>query len=215
MEGRAMIVSIERDGAEVARTALESCVAAGGVAVFPADGLYGLACDPLNAAAIERIHRLKGRGDGKPSAVLYFSPLAMRELVAGLGPRTRAAVGALLPGPVTLVVANPEPRYPLACREDPERLGVRLIEGPLSGAMCPLFQTSANLSGEPAPASFADVPPQIVEAVDLAIDGGVLTGSPSTVVDLTAYDESGEWSVLREGAFPGDDLQRTLGRAGG
>ena len=54
-----------------------------------------------------RIHRLKGRDDGKPSAVMYFSPLAMRELVAGLGPRTAAAVSALLPGPVTLVVANP------------------------------------------------------------------------------------------------------------
>ena len=91
--------------------------------VFPADGLYGLACDPLNQEAIERIHRIKGRDDGKPSAVLYFSPLAMRELVESIGDRTRAAVGALLPGPVTLVVANPEHRYPLACREDPERLG--------------------------------------------------------------------------------------------
>ena len=77
------IVSIERDGAAAARSALERCIAGGGVAVFPADGLYGLACDPLDAAAIERIHRLKGRDDGKPSAVMYFSPLAMRELVAG------------------------------------------------------------------------------------------------------------------------------------
>ncbi len=154
-------VSIERDGTERARTGLELCIAAGGVAVFPADGLYGLACDPLNPAAIERIHRIKGRDDGKPSAVLYFSPLAMRELVEGLGDRTRAAVGALLPGPVTLVVANPRHRYPLACREDPERLGVRLIDGPLAGAMCPVFQTSANRSGEPAPALFADVPHQV------------------------------------------------------
>ena len=101
---------------------------------FPADGLYGLACDPTRADAIERIHRIKGRDDGKPSAVMYFSPLAMRELVAALGPRTRDALGALLPGPVTLVVANPERLYPLACREDPERLGLRLIGGPLAGA---------------------------------------------------------------------------------
>ena len=88
-------VSIEHDGADSARTGLELCVAAGGVAVFPADGLYGLACDPLNQAAIERIHRIKGRDDGKPSAVLYFSPLAMRELVESLGDRARAAAGAL------------------------------------------------------------------------------------------------------------------------
>ena len=116
-----------------------------------------LACDPPDATAIERIHRIKGRDDGKPSAVMYFSPLAMRELIAASGRARARRVGALLPGPVTLVVANPEHRYPLACREDPERLGVRLIEGPLAGAMCPIFQTSANRSGEPAPAPLEDV----------------------------------------------------------
>jgi len=205
-----VIVSIERDGAPAAREALERTIASGGVAVFPADGLYGFACDPLDAAAIERIHRLKGRDEGKPSAVLYFSPPAMRELVAGLGPRTRAAVAALLPGPATLVVANPERRYPLACREDPEQLGVRLIGGPLAGAMCPLFQTSANRSGEPPPGTFADVPAEIVAGADLAIDGGELTGMPSTVVDLTIFDERGEWEVLREGALPREELDARL-----
>jgi L-threonylcarbamoyladenylate synthase len=203
-------VSIERAGGAAARAALERCVAAGGVAVFPADGLYGLACDPLDAAAAERVRRTKGRAADKPAAVMYFSPPAMRELLAGLGPRAREAVGALLPGPLTLVVANPERRYPLACREDPERLGVRLIEGPLAGAMCPVLQTSANRSGEPPPASFDAVPAEIVEAADLAIDGGALTGLPSTVVDLTALDRTGEWTVLRQGAFPKADLDVAL-----
>ncbi|HMC49681.1 MAG TPA: L-threonylcarbamoyladenylate synthase [Solirubrobacterales bacterium] len=200
-------VSLERDGADSARTGLELCIAAGGVAVFPADGLYGLACDPLNQAAIERIHRIKGRDDGKPSAVLYFSPLAMRELVESLGDRTRTAVGALLPGPLTLVVDNPEHRYPLACREDPERLGVRLIDGPLEGMMWPVFQTSANRSGEPAPAVFADVPHSVLSAVDVAIDGGALTGSPSTVIDVTSLDSTGEWKILRQGGMPADELR--------
>jgi L-threonylcarbamoyladenylate synthase len=205
-----VIVSVERDGPEAARAALERTVGAGGVAVFPADGLYGLACDPLDASAIARVHALKGRDDGKPSAVLYFSPPAMRELLAGLGPRTRDAIAALLPGPVTLVVANPERRYPLACREDPERLGVRLIEGPLAGAMCPLLQTSANRSGEPAPVRFADVPSEIVASADLAIDGGELAGTPSTVVDVTALDVGGGWKILREGALPADDVAQAL-----
>ncbi|MFP5388761.1 MAG: L-threonylcarbamoyladenylate synthase [Thermoleophilia bacterium] len=204
-------ISVEHDGAESARKGLERCAAAGGVVLFPADGLYGLACDPLDQAAIERIHRLKGRDDGKPSAVLYFSPLAMRELVEGLGDRTRAAVGALLPGPVTVVVDNPQRRYPLACREDSERLGLRLIDGPLAGAMCPVFQTSANRSGEPAPATFAEVPPGILSGADVAIDGGALPGSPSTVVDLTALDSGGEWTVLRQGGMPAEELRERLG----
>jgi L-threonylcarbamoyladenylate synthase len=203
-------VSIEHDGAASARTSLELCIAAGGVAVFPADGLYGLACDPLDEAAIERIHRIKGRDEGKPAAVLYFSPLAMRELVEGLGDRTRAAVAALLPGPVTIVVANPAHRYPLACREDPGRLGLRLIDGPLAGVMCPLFQTSANRSGEPAPGDFAAVPEGVLAGADLAIDGGRLSGNPSTVVDLSALEAGGDWTVLREGGMRIEDLEERL-----
>jgi release factor glutamine methyltransferase len=198
------------NGAGAARAALERCIGAGGVAVFPSDGVYGLACDPLDAAAIGRIHRLKGRDEGRSSAVMYLSPPAMREILSDLGPRTRAALGALLPGPVTLIVSNPSRRYPLACREDPARLGVRLIDGPLAGAMCPLFQTSANRSGEPAPRRFEDVPAEIVAGADLAIDGGELIGRPSTVVDLSDLDRNGEWRVLREGALPLSQLRAAL-----
>jgi L-threonylcarbamoyladenylate synthase len=205
------ILSIERDGPDAARAALEHCMGEGGVAIFPADTLYGLACDPLNAEAVESIHAIKGRGERKPSAVMYFTPLAMRELLSGLGPRTRDAVGALLPGPVTLVIANPEHRYPLACREDPERLGVRLIEGPLAGTMTPIFQTSANRSGAPAPTGFDQIDEEIRGQVDLGIDGGELIGEPSTVIDVTAIEEDGRWEILREGALPAADVERRLG----
>jgi L-threonylcarbamoyladenylate synthase len=208
------IVSIERGAAALARSALQRHIAGGGVVVFPADGLYGLACDPLDAEAIGLIHRLKGRDEGKPSAVMYFSPLAMRELVSELGPRTAAAISALLPGPVTLVVDNPGRRYPLACGKDPERLGIRLLEGPLAGAMCPVFQTSANFSGEWAPARFADVPAEIVAGADLAIDGGELTGLPSTVVDIASIEDDGGWTVLRPGALSAGDLASALASVG-
>lgn len=208
------LIRLRSGEAQVARKALERCVANGGVAVFPSDGLYGLACDPLDAGAIAKIHRLKGRDDGKPSAVMYFSPLAIRELVSGLGARTKAVVSALLPGPVTLVINNPQHRYPLACRQDRERLGIRLIGGPLAGTMSPVFQTSANLSGEPAPSRFEDVPDSILDGVDLAIDGGELPGLPSTVIDITRIDEDGSWRVLRDGALSPGDLASVLASVG-
>jgi L-threonylcarbamoyladenylate synthase len=207
---RAPVVSIESDGAELARGELLRCLTAGGVAIFPADGLYGLACDPLDAAAVGRIHALKGRDEGRSSAVMYLDPMAMREVLAGLGPRAGEAVAALLPGPVTLVLPNPDRRYPLACRQDPERLGVRLIEGPLAGMPLPMFQTSANLSGEEPPSSFEQVPAAIRKGADLAIDGGELTGRPSTVVDVTSIDSDGGWRLVREGALSAEAVRRAL-----
>ena len=103
-------------------------------------------------------------------------------------------------------------RYPLACREDPERLGVRLIEGPLAGAMTPVFQTSANRSGEPPPHRFDDLAEGILAGADLAIDGGELTGAPSTVVDITRFDEDGGWKLLREGGLA--RIEVALGQSG-
>jgi L-threonylcarbamoyladenylate synthase len=204
------IVSIENDGPDSARSALERCVGEGGVAIFPADTLYGLACDPLDADAIQRIHRIKGRDEGKPTAVMYFSPLAMRELVSGLGERSRRAIAELLPGPVTLVIANPDRRYPLASRDVPDTLGVRLIAGPLAGAMTPILQTSANRSGESAPRSFEEIHEQVLDGADLAIDGGELIGAPSTVIDLSEIDSAGRWKLLREGALPKGVIDRIL-----
>jgi L-threonylcarbamoyladenylate synthase len=208
------VISIECDGPDAARSALERCVGDGGVAIFPADTLYGLACDPLNEAAVQRIHSIKGRDEGRPSAVMYFSPLAMRELLSGLGERSRQAVSELLPGPVTLVIANPERRYPLASRDVPETLGVRLIEGPLAGAMTPIFQTSANRTAAPAPRSFDEIDDQVLAGADLAIDGGELIGAPSTVIDITELDGTGSWEVLREGALPRGVIDRILGQTG-
>jgi L-threonylcarbamoyladenylate synthase len=204
------VVRIAGDGELAAREEFEACILAGGVAIFPADGLYGLACDPSSPAAIRRIHRLKGRPPGKASAVMYFDQLAMRELIGGMGPRTRDAAAELLPGPVTLVIANPEGRYPLACGEDPAKLGLRLIDGPLAGARCPVFQTSANISGQPPAAAFEEIDLTLVRSVNLAIDGGRLTGEPSTVLDISGIDDGGGWSVIREGALRKPELERRL-----
>lgn len=205
-------VSIESEGAAAARLALERTIGGGGIAIFPADGLYGLACDPVRPEAVSRINEIKGRDPAKPSAVMYFSPLAMREMLVSVGPRTRDAIGALLPGPVTLVVANPEGRYPLACGADPTRLGLRLIDGPLTGTMVPLLQTSANRAGDEPPASVEQLDPEIAAAADLVIDGGRLGGEPSTVVDVSGIEAGEGWRVLRQGALASEELRGRLGR---
>lgn len=187
---------------------LAGTVAAGGVVVFPADTVYGLACDPLDEAAVQRVYELKGRPPDKPAAVMWFHRDAVDVPV---GARVGAAMDALLPGQVTLLIPNPHHRYPLACGPDPSTVGVRVPDLPeLALWRRPVFQTSANLSGGADARRLEDVPASIREGADLCIDGGELPGTPSTVVDLRRYDETGEWTVVREGAVPRERVASVL-----
>lgn len=191
--------------------AFERTIAAGGVVLFPADTVYGLAADPESATAVDRLYELKRRRPEQPSAVMFFGLAPALAALPELGPRTRAAFERLLPGPLTLIVPNPERRYPIACGPRPDRLGLRVpaLAGPLAPLAAvgtPVLQSSANHHGGPDPRRLDDVPAEIRAGVDLALDGGELPGIASTVVDLAAYDDGGEWVVLREGALSAQAL---------
>lgn len=195
------------------------CVSVGGVAVFPADTVYGLACEPGAREAVTRLYALKGRRPDKPAAVMLFDlDLALAALPA-LPAATRRALTRLLPGAVTALLPNPARRFPLACPGDPETLGLRVprFDGalaPLAAMRWPVLQTSANLAGGPDPTRLDQVPEAIRTGVDLLLDGGELPGTPSTVVDLRAYADTGEWSVVREGAVPREALSEALSSGG-
>jgi L-threonylcarbamoyladenylate synthase len=193
---------------EVSAEAFERCISVGGVALFPADTVYGLATEPDSRDGVYRLYRLKGRDPRRPAAVMFFRLELALEALRELGPRTRRAVDRLLPGAVTLLLPNPARRFPLACGPQPERLGLRvpLLEGrlaPLVAVDWPVLQSSANPSGGADPRRLEEVAESIRSGVDLQLDGGELPGTPSTVVDLTRYEDTGEHSVLREGAVPG------------
>jgi L-threonylcarbamoyladenylate synthase len=181
--------------------AFERAVSAGGVVVFPADTVYGLACAPDSAVAVERLYALKGRPPDKPAAVMFFALDRALEALPELGARTAGALRRLLPGGVTLLLPNPWRRFPLACGPDPETLGLRVPDLPaLAGVRVPALQSSANVAGGPDARRLADVPEAIRTGADLVLDGGELPGTPSTVVDLRAYELTGSWAVLRSGA---------------
>jgi L-threonylcarbamoyladenylate synthase len=183
------------------------CMAVHGVAVFPADTVYGLACEPDSDQAVRRLYRLKGRRPDKPAAVMFFDAELARAAIPELGPRTSAALARLLPGAVTLLLPNPARRFPLACGPAPETLGLRVPTLPapvaaLAAVRWPVLQSSANRAGGPDARRLAEVPEPIRAGADLVLDGGELPGTPSTVIDLRAYEDTGAWSVLREGAVP-------------
>jgi L-threonylcarbamoyladenylate synthase len=181
------------------KAAFEACIADGGVAVFPADTVYGLACDPENPAAVERLYALKGRAPDKPAAVMFFDRDRALAALPELGPRTRGLLERLLPGAVTLLL--PSDRFPLAGGTG--TLGLRVPDLPaLAGLARPVLQTSANLPGGPDPRRIEDVPEPIRHGAQLVFSAGELPGTPSTVVDLRDYEGTGAWSIVRLGAVP-------------
>ena len=203
---------------------LEACLAGDGMAVIPTDTVYGLACNPDSERALRRIYELKGRPPAKPAAVMFFALQAALATLTELGPRTRAALEALLPGPVTLLLPNPRQRFPLACH--PQRapgggagsklLGLRVpaFAGPLAALAAvrlPAAQSSANRSGARDARALADVPLQLRAGADLLLDGGELDGVASTVVDLSEYEQAGAWRVRREGRLGRAAIERLLG----
>jgi L-threonylcarbamoyladenylate synthase len=190
------------------------CLAVGGVVVFPADTVYGLACDPDNRFAVERLYLLKRRSLEKPSAVMFFDLNAALEALPELGERTCAALGRLLPGGVTLLLPNPRRRFALACGGDPDTLGLRVPDVPaLREVARPVLQSSANRAGGADPHRLQDVPELLRVSADLVIDGGELPGTASTVVDLRDYEGTGAWSVVRAGAVGEEQLTAALSSA--
>jgi L-threonylcarbamoyladenylate synthase len=195
--------------------AFARCLRAQGVAVFPADTVYGLACDPDAGEAVRRLYALKGRAPAKPAAVMFFDLELALAALPELASETASAVRRLLPGGVTVLLLNPKGRFPLACGPDPDTLGLRVpsLEGelaPLAALSGPVLQSSANRAGAPDARRVEDIPADIRRGADLVLDAGELPGTASTVVDLRAYADRREWSILREGAVDAATVQRAL-----
>jgi L-threonylcarbamoyladenylate synthase len=193
----------------------EEVISGGGVALFPTDTVYGLGTHPDSVEGVHRLYWIKGRSPDRPAAVLFFDLARALAALPELGPRTREAVARLLPGAVTLLVPNPATRFPLACGASPERLGVRVPAlderiARLADMTLPVLQSSANPTGESDPCTLDDVDARIRRGVDIELDAGLLPGTPSTVVDLSRYEESGEYDVLRDGALAAAELAERL-----
>lgn len=149
----------------------------GGVVLSPTETVVGLLAAE---AGLDRIRAMKGRDAGKPIALLCTSSkdaLAFGEIVSPLAAKLAELYW---PGPLTLVLS----------RADGGTIGLRVPDHKLVRELLraygnPLYATSANLSGEPAPRTLEDVDPRLRESVDLILEGPGGGGTASAVVDLT------------------------------
>jgi L-threonylcarbamoyladenylate synthase len=178
-------------------------IRAGRPVVLPADGVYGLCATAFAESPALRLAQLKGRAGAQPIALMAASVDVLLECVPELRGRAAVIARALLPGPYTLVLPNPARRFRWLSGASPETIGVRVpVLPPVSqqvlDRVAAVAATSANLHGDPPPASLGEVPEQILDACGAALDGGRLSGEPSTVLDLTGAEPR----VIREGAAP-------------
>lgn len=174
---------------------------AGTPVILPTDTVYGLVASAEGPAPTERLYALKGRDPGQPSALMTADLETLLGCVPELRGRSEAIAHALLPGPYTLILSNPAHRYPWLTGSRPDAIGVRVPVLPPAAARAvrsvgAVAATSANAPGGPDPRSVEEIPEGLRERVGAVVDGGVLPGAPSTVLDFTAAEPR----VLREGA---------------
>jgi len=189
----------ELDLSDVDPATVESIVSAlraGDVVVVPTDTVYGLAADPTSSSAMAKLFALKERPEGVPVAVLVGSVDQARSLVVAT-PAFDDLSAQHWPGAITLV-ADGRLGNDLFLGEV-TTVGVRLPDHDLLRACAlefgPIAATSANRHGSPTITDPAELEAAFGEDVSLIIDGGVLDGTASTVVDVT--DDPPK--VLRQG----------------
>jgi L-threonylcarbamoyladenylate synthase len=162
----------------VSATEAAEALRGGAVALVPTETVVGLVAAE---SGLERIQEVKGRDPGKPVAFLCASAEEAFALASEVPPLAKRLAEFYWPGPLTLVLD-------LA---GGGTVGVRVPRGPAVRAVLaaygePLYATSANRSGEPAPRGLEDVDPGISGAVDLLVEGEAGSGEASAVVDLSA-----------------------------
>ena len=207
---RAEIIKISTENPEpsLIRYAAEQ-IRAGQVLGMPTDTFYGLAADPLNLRAVERVYEIKSRSRHKPLSLLIESTDQAEDLAKPLPEEFYQLARRFWPGPLTLIVRAAS-RLPLKVTANTGNVALRIPSAkiPLAvvrAAGLPITATSANLSGAAECTTAVEVRDQLQERISIIVDGGT---SPrevaSTIVDLT--DSDSRWKVIREGAIPSQEI---------
>jgi tRNA threonylcarbamoyl adenosine modification protein (Sua5/YciO/YrdC/YwlC family) len=185
----------------------------GSIVGMPTDTFYGLAVDPYNLHAVERVYEIKDRGRHKPLSLLIESVEQAEELAHELPDEFFLLAEKFWPGPLTIIV-RAAPRLPLKVTANSGNIAVRMPDSLAALAVvralkCPITATSANLAGALECTTAEAVVEQMGERVQVVLDGGKTPRIvPTTIVNLA---EDGRWSLQREGAISLAAIEDVLG----
>lgn len=191
--------------------AAAAAVKLGGLVAVPTETVYGLCCDGLNAAAVERLYEAKGRPETKPLALMVPKAAAMRRYCRDIPAAAWLLAERYWPGPLTIVLPSRD-IVPAIVRAGGDTVGLRCPRHPLTLALLeqsglPLAGPSANPSGQPSPKSAEAVLAYFDGRIDAIVDGGeCAVGTESTVFDMAHTP----YRVLRQGAIPAGELEDAL-----
>lgn len=187
----------------------------GSVVALPTDTFYGLAVDPVNLKAVDRIYELKTRARHKPLSLLIAQVAQAYEIARQLDSAFDRLAEKFWPGPLTIIVKAGS-RLPLRVTANTGNVALRVPEAAIPRAVVaalglPITATSANLQSYPECTYANCVREQLGEKIPLIVDGGPTARSvPTTIVDLSGGGNS--WMILREGAIPTHEIALTLQR---
>jgi L-threonylcarbamoyladenylate synthase len=188
-------------------------IEAGNCVALPTDTFYGLAVDPVNLHAVDRIYDIKNRARHKPLSLLIADVAQAYALARNCDNAFDRLAERFWPGPLTIIVKAGS-KLPLRVTANTGNVALRVPEAAIARAIVehlglPITATSANLHGQPECTSALSVFDQLGDMIPLIVDGGPTARTvATTIVDLSAGDNS--WSIIREGAIPTHEIALCL-----
>ena len=186
---------------------LAAVLRADGVVCLPSDTCYGLSCLASSTKATLKLKQIKGRDAAKPFILIVRDTATAMSYSKAWSREASLIAKAFWPGPLSIVVPfRQSESHPIA-----HTCGTIAVRAPDSDVLreimrivdSPLWSTSANTSGRPAPATIDEIPADVLASVDVIVDVGELPRPcPSTIVDLSTK----KTIILREGPVKAQDI---------
>jgi len=198
---------IDYDSIAAAATTIRN----GGVVVYPTETVYGIGCDPMNTAAVSRIHEIKRRDASKTLLLLADTFERVESFTGPLGEKVARLAEIFWPGPLTMVI-KPEQELPDHLFGMSGGIAFRVTPHPTAAALInefglPVTSTSANISHEEPIVTYEDALNKFGSSADVVLPNyEPLQGKPSTVIDLT----TGKVVLIREGSVSLERIREVL-----
>lgn len=172
----------------------------GGVILYPTDTIWGIGCDATNEAAVRRVFEIKKRADAKALITLVDSEAKLEFYVNDI-PEVAWDLIEVAERPLTIIFDHARNLAPNLLAEDGSA-GIRITKEEFSKNLCmrmkrAIVSTSANISGEPSPKCFADISPEILQAVDYVCTSRRTETHNPPASNIIKLGSGGEVKVIR------------------